>query len=212
VQLSPSTQRTPQRLKEPVATGAAARRGTWCWAFSALLGCLVMAGLCGSSPAAAQVVDREYTLKAVYLYKIASYVRWPEEVFAGPDSPFVIGVLGPDPLGPALREIAKTTEVGKRKVEIRNYKNYKQVKQIRDCQLLFISRGVDGQAQRAALKQLAGKNMLFVGESEGFLEQGGVVDFVIQENKIHLFISKSAYEREGLEISAKLLRVATVLK
>ena len=37
-------------------------------------------------------------------------------------------------------------------------------------------------------------------------------DFVIQENRIRIYISESAYERERLDISAQLLRIATVVK
>lgn len=75
-----------------------------------------------------------------------------------------------------------------------------------------MSRALKGETQQAAIKLLAGRNILFVGETPDFLKHGGVVDFVVQENRIHIYISKSAYQREGLQISAQLLRIATVVK
>ncbi|MEE9602918.1 MAG: YfiR family protein, partial [Thermoguttaceae bacterium] len=143
------------------------------------------------------------------LYKFATYVKWPEGAFADAKSPFVIGILGTDPVGADLRKIAAVKKIDGRKIEVRNFKN---VKNIHGCHILFISRAVKSETQAAGLKQLMERNILFVGETRDFLKNGGVIDFVVQQNRVKIFISKSAYEREHLEISAKLLRVATVVR
>jgi len=167
------------------------------------------AGLTTASPAHGQDINREYKLKTVHLYKFATYIKWPEKAFRGAASPFVIGILGPDPVGADLRKIAKVKKIDGRKIEVRNYK---QAKEIGDCHILFMSRALKGETQQAAVKLLAGRNILFVGETPDYLKYGGVVNFVVQENRIQIYISKPAYQREGLQISAQLLRIATVVK
>ena len=162
-----------------------------------------------ATSARGQTIDREYTLKAVYLYKFATYIKWPERAFHDDASPFVIGILGPDPVGVDLRKIANVKKIDGRKIAVRNYE---QAEDVRECHILFMSRALAGKSQQAALQLLSGRNILFVGETPDFLKQRGVVDFVIHQNRIHIYILQSAYEREHLEISAQLLRIATVVK
>lgn len=156
----------------------------------------------------APLIDREYVLKAAYLYKFASYVRWPDRAFDRATSPFVFGVLGPDSVGPHLRRIAAAKEIDGRKIEVRNFA---QAGEVHDCHILFMPRALDQTMQERAIQHLSGRNVLFVGETKEFLRQGGIIDLIVRENRVHLYISKPAYEREGLKVSAQLLRVATVL-
>ncbi len=154
-------------------------------------------------------IDHEYKLKAAYLYKFATYVDWPSKAFSDDASPFVIGILGPDPVGGDLRKLAKVKKIDGRLIDVRNYK---RVEDVRDCHIFYMTRALDSETQKAAVKRLSGRNTLLVGETPDFLTHGGVIHFVIQENRVRIRISKSTYEREGLKISAQLLRVATVVK
>jgi len=187
-----------------VALGRMPRWAVWFVVFS----CAAAAFGIGS-PARGQDINREYKLKAAYIYQFATYVEWPEGAFRDATSPFVIGILGPDPVGADLRKIAKVKKIGGRKIDVRYYE---QAKEVRDCHILFMSRALKSETQQAAIKLLSGQNILFVGETPDYLKHGGVIDFVIQENRIRIYISKSAYEREGVVFSAQLLRVAVVLK
>ncbi len=163
----------------------------------------------GVSPVLGQTIDREYKLKAAYLYKFATYIEWPERAFQDADSPFVIGVLGPDLVGGDLRKIAKVKRIAGRRIEVRNYE---QPQEIGQCHILFLPKGLADGKQRVAVKSLSGRHILFVGEDADFLKHGGVVDFVVRENRIQIHISQPAYEREELEVSAQLLRIAVVSK
>ena len=73
-----------------------------------------------------------------------------------------------------------------------------------------MSKALAPKTQQAAIKLLAGKNILMVGETATFLNDDGVINFSISNNRIHIAIKKSAYKREGLEISAQLLRIANI--
>ena len=172
-----------------------------CWCVAADIGT--------ASLAHAQTIDREYKFKAVYLYKFATYVKWPERTFRDATSPFVIGILGPDPVGADLRDIARVKKIDGRNIEVRNYRSAEDVG---ECHILFMSRGLKSDVQQAAIKLLSKRSILFVGETPEFLKHGGVFDFVIQENRVRIFVSKSAFQSEGLDVSAQLLRIATVIK
>ena len=154
-------------------------------------------------------INREYKLKAVYLYRFGTYVTWPKGCFENNTSPFVIGILGPDHVGDDLRKIAEKKRIDGRKIKVINFS---QVKDVRRCQILFISRAVDAKEQQSAINKLVKQNILFVGETPVFLKQKGVINFQIISNRVQIIISKSAYQREKLVISAQLLRIATIVK
>ena len=190
----------PDRLKSRRARGVGAK-----FLWLPLLGAVAF---CAAPSFAQSTISRDRYIKAAFLYNFGNYVQWPKESFANAQSPFVIGILGPDPVGAYLRKIAAVKMVDGRKIEVRNFR---QAEEVRQCQVLFISKAVAGETQAAALKKLSRRNILSVGETRAFLKMGGVIDFVVQENRVHIFISKSAYQREDLKISAHLLRIATVV-
>jgi hypothetical protein len=51
-----------------------------------------------------------------------------------------------------------------------------------------------------------------VGESDSFLQNGGIINFLLKEGKIHLTINLKAAQKVNLQISSKLLSVADVVK
>jgi len=191
-----------------VARSARYGEGVRCYALFAIVVWVVVATLNRGTPAFGQAISREYTLKAAFLYKFATYVRWPEKAFPGKDSPFVMCILGPDPVGSGLRRIAAVKQIDGRRIEVRNFERPEDV---RECHILFMSRAFSGNKQKAAMEVLSGRNILFVGETTDFLTQGGVIDLVVQDNRLVFFVSKSACERENLSASAQLLRVAQVV-
>ncbi len=58
------------------------------------------------------------------------------------------------------------------------------------------------------LEAVQGASVLTVGESEGFIASGGVIEFRVEESKVRMEISEAAAKRAGLHISAKLLSLA----
>jgi hypothetical protein len=82
---------------------------------------------------------------------------------------------------------------------------------LKGCQIAFIS-----SAERNQLKpifQNANRaGVLTVGETEGFAAQGGVIDFIREENKVHIEVNVDAAQRTSLKISSKLLSLAKIVK
>ena len=141
----------------------------------------------------------EYDIKAAFLVNFAKYVEWPEAAFPETDSPFRIGILGANPFGDTLAELAGEQDIGGRKMEVEMADD---VNELADCHIVFAGGSPD-------LAPLAEKPVLTVGEQKGFTEQGGVVNFVIVETKVRFEISLKSAKRNDLKVSSRLLKLAT---
>lgn len=164
--------------------------------------------LLGALAAGAQEVPLptplEYELKAAFLYNFVKFVEWPADAFAGTRSPLTICVYGEDPFGASLDGAVRGETVGERSLLVQRPQ---ALDRLRDCHVLFVSRS-ERPRMREILSRLERAPVLTVGDSDGFLREGGMINFVLEENKIRFLINQEAAERSGLRISSKLLRLA----
>jgi hypothetical protein len=155
----------------------------------------------GQAAAGAQNVSLEYQVKAAYLFNFAKFVEWPASAFAG-QSPLTICVAGSNPFGAALGDLVKGETVHGRPIVARVVDGAGSL-----CHVLFVPRG----EQLASFVRSGSKApVLTVGETADFLEQGGIVSFVLEEGRVRFEMSPEAANRHGLMISSRLLRLARV--
>lgn len=153
-------------------------------------------------------IDREKAIKAAYLYNFGRYVQWPAESTARAQSPFVTGVLEADPIVEVLEEVAKRKKIHGRPIVI---KHFASIAKYTPCQILFIASTVDPAERKAAIHKFQKSAVLLVGEDPGFARQGGMVNFSVNDNRIHIEINLDISKEAGLEISSKLLSLAKVV-
>jgi hypothetical protein len=169
-----------------------------------VLGIVVMllSGTHAQSPATS-----EYQVKAAFLFNFAKFVEWPPSSFSDASAPLRICVLGRDPFGEELRNITKEKVVNGRKLEVSQVPDLQLAK---TCHVLFIA-----SSETARLKQifesLRGTDALTVGDTKGFVEQGGMINFVLENNRVQFEVNRKAAEQVGLKISSKLLSVAKLV-
>lgn len=163
---------------------------------------------CGSSIAAENSRTTEYQVKAAYLYNFTKFIDWPATNFASADAPIVIGIVGEDPFGKTLDDLVKGESVRGHPLVV---KRLEPGEDWRGCQVLFISQTEKNQMP-ALLQQLKSNPVLTVGDSNGFAEQGGMINFVIVQEKVKLEINPEAATEAGLQISSKLLKLARIVK
>jgi hypothetical protein len=156
----------------------------------------------------AAAANREYAIKAAYLYQFGRYVQWPDNAFSSPEAPFVIGLLDHGALISNLEQIAQAKKVQDRPIQVRRFSSADEVG---PCHILFVSGSLPPKEQAEAIARLAGQNTLLVGEAGGFLDWGGAVRFSVEDNKVRIRIARKTAEQKGLSISAKLLQVAHVV-
>lgn len=155
---------------------------------------------------AAPPSPNEYSLKAVFLYNFCRFIDWPPPAFHSPSDPLIIGIIGPDPFGTLLEEaIAGETYHG-RPIQIEHYRTPREIRQ---CHLLFLSQGDESQTD-AILAAVAGRNILTVGETESFLDHGGMIALTAEQNRVRLRINPTALRATKLNVSSKLLQVAEI--
>ena len=146
----------------------------------------------------------EYRIKAEYLANFAKFVEWPDGAFAGEDKPFVIGVVGTYLFGTSLSEAVSGKTVHGRKIKIRILTAKDD---LRDCQILFI--GVsDPNRLTQILTSLQGANVLTVGETDGFLQAGGAINFLVEHERVRFEVNLSGAARARLKMSSQLLGMA----
>jgi len=149
----------------------------------------------------------EYQLKAAFLFNFAKFIEWPQDAFAGPQSPFAICVFGKDPFGNSLDEVLANKTVGDRSISIQRTK---AIAELRHCQIVFVSHP---ETERVAdiVGALEGTNVLLVGESEGFAASGGMIEFTLEQGRVRFSINPDAAEHANLRFSSKLLALAKIV-
>ena len=153
-------------------------------------------------------VSKEYQVKAAFLFHFAQFVEWPAETFTNADAPFRIGVLGGNPFAGALDEIVRGETIGSRKIIVQYSRRAADLK---NCQIVFVSKTEATRLPRI-LKEFDGQNSLTVGECDGFASLGGVLNFYLEDDKVHFEINPDAAAREKLKISSQLFRLGKIVK
>ncbi|MFT5528076.1 MAG: hypothetical protein ACI9G1_002028 [Pirellulaceae bacterium] len=151
----------------------------------------------------------EYTIKAAYLYSLLRYIKWPPTAFAGADSPLVIGIYGeiPAELGASLKYYEERKQIEGRSITVRHTQTWQEVA---GCHMVFVRRSVDPNSLSELVAQCSKAPVLFVGETDGFLESGGAVSFSIIAMKVKIHLAPKVAESKGIKPSAWLLRAAGV--
>ena len=149
---------------------------------------------------------QEYALKAVFLYNFCRFIDWPERAFGSPDEPMIIGVVGENPFGRLIEETVKGEAIRGRRIRV---EYYRRASDIGRCHVLFAGVSEMSRANEI-IAAVAGRSVLTVGETEAFLERGGMIALTADENRVRLQINPARLRAENLAASSKLLRVAEI--
>jgi len=165
--------------------------------------------------------SREYQVKAAFLYNFIKFVDWPKEKMGDANEPITLGIIGRDPFGKVFESV-KNKKVKGRGFMIKRFKSiealkisggeYKaelsrQIESLRKCHLLFVC-----SSEKGVLKEIISivrdHPVVTVGDMKGFLESGGIINFVMENQKVRFEISAAAAKRAKVQIRSQLLRLA----
>lgn len=169
---------------------------------------IMLAALAACTPAFSQADEQlvtEHRIKAAFLYNFSRFIDWPEEL-QHPDR-FTICVLGIDPFGDAIDSLAGKA-VHNRKLDILRLPGRAVAG---ECRIVYIS---DSESDRidSILAPLEDRPVLTVSDSTAFAEKGGMIRLKLVNNKVRFDINIDAAQRAGLNISSKLLSLATIVR
>jgi len=191
-----------QRLDRPGFSSLLARSS-----ISPMLVLLLLLAQAARSFAADPQTLTEYQIKAGFFFNFTRFVDWPESAFVTASSPILVCILGETPLTDLVTNVALGKVVNGRAVSIRRVKASDDLRQ---CNLLFIS-AEEERHTAEILASLKKTNTLTVGETPGFAQAGGMINFSIQENKVKLELNLEATTRAGLKVNSKLIAVSRLV-
>ena len=147
----------------------------------------------------------EYEVKAAFLVNFAKFVEWPATAFSSPSAPIVVAVVGDDPFGSDLDDAIRGKTVSghplvARRVDWRD--------DLAHLHVVFISAS-EKRRLKDILHRLETASVLSVSDMDGFCSDGGLIAFVVENDRIRFEVNDGTAQRRGLKISSKLLSLAT---
>ncbi|MDH3460878.1 MAG: YfiR family protein [Burkholderiaceae bacterium] len=165
--------------------------GVWALVWLGLLTCTL--------PARADELP-EYRLKAAFMYNFALFTEWPTKIGRTLD----VCIAGIDPFGKEI-DALQGKAVGERSINLQRKAGGESLS---GCHVVFISQSAIGTLPRL-LESLRGRPILTVADTPGAARQGVALNMTVAQNKITFEANLTAARNAGLDLSSKLLRLAT---
>jgi len=142
----------------------------------------------------------EYQIKAAFLYNFIAFTEWPEEI----NQTLNLCVYGEDYFG---------QEVDKLQVKSVDDNNIKvlrlsSLEKSQECHVLFISKSAINNLPNI-LASLQGKHILTIADSPDAATNGVIINMSLTQNKISFEVNLESARSVGLDISSRLLQLAT---
>ena len=174
-----------------------------------LVGVLVALALFGTTGLLAQLPKpNEYQVKATYLYNFGRFVKWPGAVPAGKGDSFSVCVLGQDPFGSILDSTLAGEALDGKPVVLRRISKSQDAG---ECRILFIS-STEEKRLKEILTAIDESGVLTVSDMPGFTRRGGMIQFILEGDRVRFEINVTSAESARLVLSSELLKVAASVK
>jgi hypothetical protein len=171
--------------------------------FKLMRALLLAASLLLASLGAFGQATSEYRAKAGFLYNFIAFTEWPAKV----GSTLTLCVHGEDPFGDELNAL-QGKSAGGRSLAIRQAGKLEQLK---GCQVVFVASSAIDSLPRI-LEALEGEPVLTVADAPGALDRGVGINMVLRQSKIAFEVNLAATRRAQLNVSSKLLRLASEVR
>ena len=150
----------------------------------------------------AQMLNED-TLKANYLIGFVDFLHWDRE----DKNPIVIGLIGDSNLE---REIQNLVEKKRASGSSRNFRIVviqDVAEPLDSVDVLFLAEGTQAIWDNV-IPTARDLGILTVGDATGFLESGGLIEFVIRKNRLRFALNLEASDDYRIGLSSKLARLA----
>lgn len=165
---------------------------------------VILGLLCMSPLISAAQKTTDTRLEAAYIYNFAKFVEWPPYKFPNTSTPIRFCVLNDFAFQSELNRAVSAKTISGRTLEVVLLRDPSQALQ---CHVLFINAAQERQIEHL-LKPLRGASVLTVGETDGFLDEGGMINFSLQNDQVQFRINHKAAQEANLYLSSRLLSLA----
>ncbi|MBI9089661.1 MAG: YfiR family protein [Desulfobacterium sp.] len=146
-------------------------------------------------------------VKAAMLIKFTDFITWPDQAFERSPDTFVMGIMGDRELVHLLQPLAGKPIQGRhlRIVDLDRAEDRPLA-----LHMLYVGRsGIH--RWKTTVGTLYGAYLLTVSDSDLFLDQGGIMQFVEKSgNRLGFAVNRSVQMKSWLKFSASLLRLARI--
>ena len=143
---------------------------------------------------------KEYQLKAAFLYNFIAFTQWPD----GINQTLNICVYGEDYFGQEIDKL-QTKSVHGSNIKILRLDSLEESK---ECQVLFISKSAINTLPDI-LTNIQEKSILTIADSPAAASEGVIINMTLSQNKINFEINLQSAHSVKLNISSKLLQLAS---
>lgn len=165
-----------------------------------VLGLLWLAALLLCAPGARADDLPEYRLKAAFVYNFMAFTEWP----AATGSTLNLCILGKDPFGTEIDGLQGKVVAG-RSIAVHRKAAGESLK---NCEAVFVASSIIDSLPRV-LQGLKGQPVLTLADSPGAMRQGVALNMGVVQGKVSFEANLQAARAAGLNLSSKLLRLAT---
>ncbi|MFZ0636056.1 MAG: YfiR family protein [Candidatus Acidiferrales bacterium] len=144
--------------------------------------------------------------EAEFVVNFIRFVDWPPGTLKDEHAPIFLCLAGGSAFGRELIETTHGKTFGGRAIEIRPYKHAEDAKH---CQVLFISTEA-GKKVTELLAEVQNANILTIGETDDFRQQGGILEIAAAGPVIHYHLNVEASVHAHLKISSQFLQLTEV--
>ena len=172
----------------------------------------ILIGLMIAIPEASSRSYEEHEIKAAFLYSFAQFITWETRATTGQTAAQTAAqttaltycAVQEGPVVNALKELIAAKQTAG---ETRRYTLLADLSNIRQCHILFL--GADNNKSES-LQLRPEESVLTVGDSQGFVANGGIIEFRRQGARVQVHINLATARAQRIQISSKLLKLATI--
>lgn len=168
--------------------------------------CVVLALSSGLAPGGRAQPVEEAKVRAAMTLQLLSFTEWPDSTGAHSDDPVAIGVLGGKGELEPFHALLKDPVYASR-FEVRSISADATAEELRQLEALFFPKRGNREIAHLILRA-RGLPIVLIGAFDGFLEMGGMVNFVTRQRRLGFEIHLPHATENGIAFRAKLLRLA----
>jgi len=154
------------------------------------------------------ISEREYRIKAAYLYNLIKFIEWPVGTINSNNS-IELCSFNDSPLNKEIQSITQRN-IRNLTINIRLLDNHESIPD--SCYVVFVPSKNNNFKNIVALNNLTESAILTVGEDNNFLKGNGVIALVLEEDHVQLKINLKQAKQRNFKINGKLLEIAEIIE
>ncbi|MDX8376590.1 MAG: YfiR family protein [Mariprofundales bacterium] len=148
----------------------------------------------------------EYQVKAAFIGHFSHFIQWPEQ---DSNTPLELCVFAPLEYQ-NIFELLSSKHTKRLKLNYYTQSTPINNASLSACHILFFTKNFSS-IQNNIIKMMQLNPILTIGETKGFANNGGIIEFRVERQKIRFSINLDAARVKKIVISSRLLRLAHIV-